>query len=139
MAVAALAVGCSDDGPGDTAKFCGEVKTHTSELVTAPKTLADVPAFLDLYRRIDKVAPLAIQVHWDALILNYETASTVDPKDPASVQRAYTQAYSTEASAVKVHDFLQANCSVDIGPVATIVSHAAVVPAGTVPATTTPG
>jgi hypothetical protein len=139
VVLGALAVGCGDDGPGDTATFCGEVQTHTSELVTAPKTLAEVPAFLDLYRRIDKVAPLAIQVHWEALILNYETVSTVDPKDPGSLQRAYALAYSTELSAVKVHDFLQQNCSVDIGPVATIVSHSSVAPGGTTPATTAPG
>jgi hypothetical protein len=129
-----LAMGCGDDGPGDTAKFCGEVKAHSKELLTAPTSLAEVPAFLGLYKRIDKVAPLAIQPHWDALILNFETASSVDPADPASVQKALALAYATEASAVKVHDFLLANCAVDIGPVATIVAHDAATAPGTAPA-----
>ena len=37
---------------------------------------------------IGDVAPLAIEPHWQALVLNYETASTVDMADPESVQRA---------------------------------------------------
>jgi hypothetical protein len=135
VALATLALSCGDDGPGDTGRFCGEVKAHTAELVTNPAKLGDVAAFIDLYKRIDRVAPLAIQPHWEALILNYETASTVDPDDPASLQRAYRQAYATEASAVRVHDFLLANCGVDIGPVATIVPQAA--SPGTTPGTST--
>jgi hypothetical protein len=136
VALAALALSCGDDGPGDTARFCAEVKAHTAELVTPPKELADVAAFVGLYKRIDRVAPLAVQPHWEALILNYETASTVDPGDPASLQRAYRQAYATEASAVKVHDFLLTNCGVDIGPVSTIVPQTTA-PAAT--STTQPG
>jgi hypothetical protein len=140
VVLGALAAGCGDDGPGDTARFCGQVKAHTAELVTPPKALADVASFVGLYQRIDGVAPLSIQPHWEALILNFQTASTVDPKDPASVQRALRQAYATEKSAVKVHDFLRDNCQVDIGPVATIVPQTAgTAPPGTGPATTQAG
>ena len=131
-----LLVGCGDDGPPGTAKFCGEVKEHATALLTAPTAIAEIPAFVDLYKRLERDAPLAIQPHWQALVLNYETASTVDPADPASVQRSYALAYRTEGSAVAVHDFLLANCNVDLGPVATIVSHAPVAPAETAPATT---
>ena len=128
-------MGCGDDGPPGTAKFCGEVQEHSRALLTAPATLAEIPAFVDLYKRLERDAPLAIQPHWQALVLNYETASTVDPADPASVQRSFALAYQTEESAVAVHDFLLANCNVDLGPVATIVSHGPVAPAGTAPAT----
>ena len=128
-----LVAGCGDDGPVTTAKFCGEVQEHSRALLTAPATLAEIPAFVDLYKRLAHDAPLAIQPHWQALVLNYETASTVDPADPASVQRSFALAYQTEESAVAVHDFLLANCNVDLGPVATIVSHSPVPPAGSVP------
>ena len=138
MALGTLGAGCGDDGPGDTARFCGEVQTHTSELLSAPATLDDVEPYLALYRRIGDVAPLAVEPHWQALVLDYETASTVDPSDPASVQRALVQAYATEKSAVAVRDFLLANCSVDLGPITTIVAHGPVTPAATVP-TTAPG
>ncbi len=88
------------------------------------RTIADIDTLLTLYRELGDLAPLAIDADWDALVLNYETASTVAPADPASVQRAVARAYATERSAVAVHDWLLANCAVDIGPVATIVPDA---------------
>jgi hypothetical protein len=48
----------------------------------------------------------------------------VVPGDPESMQRVAARAYATERSAVAVHDWLMANCAVDIGPVATIVPDA---------------
>jgi len=102
-----LATSCGDDGPGDTARFCGEVQAHQAELTAAPAEVGDVDRFLALYRDIGDVAPLAIEPHWQALVLNYETASTVDPADPESVQRALAQAYATERSAVAVATFLR--------------------------------
>jgi hypothetical protein len=131
-----LVAGCGDDGPPATAKFCGEVQENATALLTAPTAIAEIPAFVDLYKRLERDAPLAIQPHWQALVLNYETASTVDPADPASVQRSFALAYRTEGSAVAVHDFLLANCNIDLGPVATIVSHSPA-PTGTAPATST--
>jgi hypothetical protein len=133
VALVALVAGCSDDGPGDAERFCGEVREHIPELVTPPATADDIDDFLGLYRRIGDVAPLAIEPHWQALVLNYETASTVETADPASVQRATRQAYATERSAVEVKDWLVTNCGVDLGPVSTIVGPAPA-PATTVPA-----
>jgi hypothetical protein len=130
-----LATSCGDDGPGDTARFCTEVQEHRDELMTSPAALEDVDGYLALYRDIGDVAPLAIEPHWQALVLNYETANTVDTADPESVQRALAQAYATERSAVAVQAFLLANCNVELGPIATVVPQAPPPP----PATTVPG
>ena len=119
--LAVVASSCGDDGPGDTARFCTEVQDHTAELTTSPATADDIEGYLDLYRDIGDVAPLAIEAHWQAIVLNLETANTVDMADPESVQRALAQAYATERSAVAVKAFLLANCNVDIGPIATVV------------------
>jgi hypothetical protein len=125
VAIAALLAGCGGGGAGDAERFCGEVKAHTRAIVH-PRlhTVADVDTLLTLYRKLGDLAPLAIDADWDALVLNYETASTVVPGDPESLQRVAARAYATERSAVAVHDWLQANCAVDIGPVATIVPDA---------------
>jgi hypothetical protein len=123
---AALLFGCSSgERSGDAERFCGEVKAHTRAIVR-PRlgNVADVDALLALYRDLGELAPLAIEADWDALTLNYETASTVVPGDPESMQRVAARAYATERSAVAVHDWLMANCAVDIGPVATIVPDA---------------
>jgi hypothetical protein len=133
--LAVLLPGCGDDGPGDTARFCTEVLEHREALTTPPETLADVDAFIALYRQIGRVVPLAIEPHWEALTRAYETANTLDPTDPESEQAALAQAYATERSAVAVHDFLMAWCAVDIGPVATIVPGAPADPEGSVPST----
>lgn len=132
-ALAAAVVGCSDDGPGDAERFCGEVQANTAELVASPETPDDIDPYLDLYRRIGELAPLAIEPHWQALILSYETASSVEPDDPESLQAAIRRAYATERSAVAVNDWLLVNCNVDLGPVSTIVPPAAPPPASTVP------
>ena len=70
------------------------------------------------------------------LTRSYETASTVDPADPESTQRALALAFASEESAVAVHDFLMARCGVDLGPVSTVVLHT---PAPPAPGTAPPG
>ena len=108
-------MGCGDDGPGDAEQFCGEVQENSAELVAAPETVDDIDDYLDLYRRIGEVAPLAIEPHWDALILDFETANSVVPDDPVSLQAAIRRAYATERSAIAVRNWLLANCNVDLG------------------------
>ena len=60
------------------------------------------------------------KTRWRDLLLNVETASTVVPDDPESVQRTVAVAFATEKSAVAVHNWVLTNCGVDLGPVATI-------------------
>lgn len=134
----ALATSCGDDGPGETARFCAEVQANTAALTTPPATLDDIDRFVGLYRRIGEVAPLAIEPHWEALLLSYETVSTFEPNDPESLERALAQVYATEESAIAVRDFLITRCNVDIGPVTTIVARGPA-PTGTVPPTTASG
>jgi len=139
--LALFASSCGDDGPGDTARFCQEVEDNAAALTSNPETLEDVDDFLDLYRKIGGVAPLAIESHWQALIRNYETASTVEPLDPESRQAALAQAYASEESAVAVRDFLLTHCNVDLGPITTVVPHASTPPSAGAPTppTTSPG
>ncbi len=115
---------CGADEPGgDAARFCGEVEANTDALTNPDLTSSDeIEPFLDMYRRIGELAPLAIEQEWDQITLNYETASTLVVGDDASAQRVLASAYRTERSAVAVRDWLTENCAVDIGPVATIVA-----------------
>lgn len=134
-ATGALA-GCGDDDVGDAERFCAEVQTNAEAIVDPPlERPEDVDAALDLYRGVGAVAPLDIEPHWDALVLNLETASTVDPDDPESLQRVYARAYATEREARTVRDWLRDHCDVDLGPVATIVPRAPKAP----PTTTADG
>ena len=82
----------------------------------------DIEPFLNLYREIVALAPIAIELEWDQLIDAYETASTVVPGDPESEQSALAAIFSTEKSAAAIDSWLETNCAVDIGPVFTIVA-----------------
>lgn len=122
-------IGCGAEG-ADAERFCGEIATRP-EAVVSPTIASedDLDEVLAHYRMLADLAPLAIAEEWQALVTNLETASTVVPSDDESLQRALAQAYATERSAVEVQRWLAANCSIDLGPVATIVPHDPVVPA----------
>jgi hypothetical protein len=119
---AAILAGCGsdDDGGGDTQRFCADVAANAAAIVAPPLTEGDVDSTLDLYRDLADAAPIAIEEEWRDLLLNVETASTVVPDDPESVQRTVAVAYATERSAVAVKNWVLTNCGVDLGPVATI-------------------
>ena len=128
-AIAALAcaattlTACSDDDAGSAERFCGEIQAN-KERLTQPELRFDddIEPFLQLYRYIGDLAPVAIEPEWDQLTSAYETASTMVPGDDESEQAALAAIFSTEKSAARVDRWLQQNCAVDIGPVFTIVA-----------------
>lgn len=120
LASLVLAAGACGGGAGDAEQFCTEVGASREAILGAPSTTDEIDDFVGLYRRLGEVAPLAIDQEWEALVLNYETASTVVPGDPESVQRVMTQAVRTERSAQRVRLWLLTNCEIDLGNAATI-------------------
>lgn len=116
------ACGGGQDG-GNAERFCGEIQVNAAQLTRPDLRFEDdVDPFLDLYRRIGDLAPLAIEQEWNQLTAAYETASTVVPGDADSEQVALSAIYSTEKSAAAIDRWLEKNCAVDIGPVFTIVA-----------------
>ncbi|NND75962.1 MAG: hypothetical protein HKN44_13240 [Ilumatobacter sp.] len=123
MAIVIGVSACGSDDAGSAERFCGEVQVHAAELTQPDLTYTDdIEPYLDLYRDIGRLAPLAIEKEWDQLVDAYETASTVVPGDPESEQRALAAIFSTEQSAAAIDSWLERNCAVDIGPVFTIVA-----------------
>lgn len=114
---------CGGDTSTNAERFCGEIEANSAELFSPEiDSATEIGPLLDLYRTIGRFAPLSIEADWDQLVLNYETADTVVPGDPESVQAATAQAYQSEKSAAAVKGWLIDNCALDIGPVATIVA-----------------
>ena len=121
LCVAVTVVACGDEAPS-AERFCGEIEANLDALTQPDLTYTDdIGPLLDLYRDIGELAPLAIEAEWDQLIVNYETASTVVPDDPESVQRAVTEAFRSERSAAAVDNWLQETCGLTMGPISTIV------------------
>lgn len=124
MACVAAFAACGDDVGSDAERFCGELVADPSSVVAPPLgTPEELDATLERYRELADLAPVAVEDDFRSILTSLETASTVVPDDPDSVQRAVAQAYASERSAVAVRDWALANCGVDLGPVATIVPH----------------
>ena len=120
---AAILVGCgSDDDGGDTQRFCAEVAANVAAIVTPP--LATEDDVDDDARPLPRPgghgADRDRRGDGATCCCNVETASTVVPEDPESVQRTVAVAFATERSAVAVQNWVLTNCGVDLGPVATI-------------------
>jgi hypothetical protein len=138
--VAVFALSACGESGGSAERFCGEIAANV-EALTNPQLVYsdDIEPLLELYRDIGELAPLAVEEDWNQLVSSYETASTVVVGDQASEQEALAAIYSSEESAALVDQWLRANCGVEIGPVATIVSHTPVTaPPPSVPPTTVP-
>jgi hypothetical protein len=129
VALGALALtACGEEG-GNAERFCGEIAADVSAVVAPDLSTVDgLEVALAHYRELADLAPAGVAPDWEVLVTNLETASTVVPGDEASMQRAVTQAYASEGAAVRVRDWLLANCGVDLGPVTTIAPQSPVTP-----------
>lgn len=118
LAAATLA-GCGGDSHS-AGSFCNELSANQASLTAPIATPDDIAATLDLYRRLAETTPLAIEEEWAKLVTSLETADTVDPTDPDSVQRAADTAYATQEPAQRVAEWARATCALEIGPVGTV-------------------
>lgn len=122
---------CSEATPvPDAAAFCEELRNNRSGIVAATiDNDLELTATLELYRRLHALAPLAVAQEWSNLLQAIETANTVVPGDPNSIERVAAAAYQSESSALKIREWAMASCDVDLGPVTTLVPHDAPEPA----------
>lgn len=131
VALAVLAAGCGSDAPTAAERYCGLVQANLAVLESpAIQTDLDITATLDLYRSIADDAPIAVEPEWLQLVQSLETAATVNPSDPASVQLAADTARITEPAAVRVQLYTEQICGIEIGdaPTATDVVTATTLP-----------
>jgi len=108
---------CNDDGgSGDTARFCELIQDNVTALRANPTTADEIDTLIDLWQDVGARAPLAIEQDWAAHVLLFETT-----RDSDDQQEILARAYATERSSVAVAAWLNDNCAVDWGPVATVV------------------
>lgn len=117
LTAALLIAGCgSAAGKRTDENYCAAVSQHLAELNTPNiATSADIDRTVELYRSIAKVAPLAVEQEWDVLTLAYETASTADPNDQASLQKAADTIRASQKSATAIATYTQQLCNAQIG------------------------
>ena len=132
MAASAVLVACSSGASRPNAGYCAKIAASVGQL-NAPSitSSAEIDATLALYRAIEATAPNAIDLEWKAMITNLETASTMNPDDPASRQKVADSARQVQPSADSIIQFTRALCGTQIGPAPTI-------PPSTVPGSAPP-
>lgn len=127
-------IACGGGEPPATAgQYCATVSASLAQL-TAPAIVdsAGIDATTELYRSITSIAPLAVQKEWQTMTSNVEVAATVDPNDPASVQRVADMARASQHAASSISDYTAKVCGVTLGttipPVTTIAPAAGTTP-----------
>ncbi len=108
---------CSSETPPSTdGKYCATVSASLAQL-NAPAIVdnAGIEATAGLYRSITSIAPLAVQKEWETMTSTVEVAATVDPNDPASVQKVADMARSSQNAASAISDYTSKLCGVTLG------------------------
>ncbi len=104
---------CSE--PARTAtNFCRQLEHELPEIAQPTATPAEVSALVGSYKRLEKVAPLAVEDDWKALTNLVEAAAGVNASDPESVQAVADLSYATQKSAAAAARWVRETCGVDI-------------------------
>ena len=118
LCVASLTmISCGNAPTRSAERFCGELTAHKADIRELPTSATSIAQLITLYSQMGEVAPLDIQTHWDQLSTNLKTASTVDVKDPESVQAAADSAYATQKSAQSLAAWALTVCGFDVGAI----------------------
>jgi hypothetical protein len=117
VALTCAAAACSSDTPAATGgAYCAAISADLAQLnAPAIADAAGIEATATLYNSIAALAPLAVQKEWKVMSASVETASSVDPADAASVQRAADTARASQNSATAIVDYTSKVCGITIG------------------------
>jgi len=122
VATCAVAACSSDEPPATAGQYCATVSASLAQLnAPAITDSAGIEQTAELYRTITSIAPLAVQKEWQTMTSNVEAAASVDPSDPASVQRVADMARSSQHAATSISDYTAKVCGLTIGTPTTTV------------------
>jgi len=90
--LAVLTNACAET-PRTATNFCRQLALEVPAITQPTATPAEVSQMLDRYKRLAKVAPLAIEEDWKSLTELLTVASRVNPNDAESVQTVIDMSY----------------------------------------------
>lgn len=120
VALAFGTVACGGDADQRSeSNYCTQVGNHLTDLNSPAITAdGDIDRVVAAWRTVSEAAPIAVQAEWESMVANLETAITVDPNDPASMQLVADTARKSEPAANRVISYTQQRCGALIGSVA---------------------
>jgi hypothetical protein len=119
-ALVALAVGACDKGSRQE-RFCGKLVKEHEQLAVVPSDPGQLDDYLNRYRQLEKIAPLAIEDDWRTITDLMVAVASEDLSDPAAADRLRDRAVAATKSVDAVRLYALKTCGVDlvIGTVAT--------------------
>lgn len=115
-ATGAFVAACSDGPERSESAYCGQIAAHLADLNSPPiTTSSDIGRVLSAWRAVAAAAPVAVDTEWETMVESIETAITVDPDDPESLQRVADAARASEPAAKHVISYTQERCGLTIG------------------------
>ena len=111
--LALVTVSCSET-PRTATNFCRQLAKELPGITQPSATQAEVSSMLDRYKRLGKVAPLAIEADWKSLTELLTLASRMNATDSESVQAVVDMSYSTKKAADAAAKWILETCAVDI-------------------------
>ena len=113
LAVATLTSACAET-PRTATNFCRQLALEVPAITQPTATQTEVSEMLGRYKRLGKVAPLAIEEDWQSLTELLAVASRTNPNDAESVQAVIDMSYATERAADAAAKWIRETCGVDI-------------------------
>ena len=120
IAAAALVVtSCGGDERSSNA-FCRQLADELPEIGQPMDTGGDVVAQVARYKRLLKVAPLAIESDFQVLTDLLDAAARMNPNNTDDVQEIADRAYAANMSAQAVSAWVKDTCAVDLATGVTV-------------------
>ena len=125
-------VGACDEGSRQD-RFCRRLGEEQGLLATVPTDPGELDDFVNRYRELAGIAPLAIEEQWQTITDLVEAVAIEDLEDPATADRLRDQAVAATRPVGEVRSYAQAVCGVDL----LLIGAPATLPATTTAGTTT--
>jgi len=134
---AALLVLASCDEGSREDRFCERLAEEQALLAVVPTDPDELDAFVERYRDLADIAPLAIEEQWQTVTELVEAVATEDLTDPATADRLRDQAVAATRPIDEVRAYARTTCGVELLVAARPGTATTVPGATTIPGTTT--
>jgi hypothetical protein len=95
-------------------RFCTRLAKERIELAAVPSNPGDLDDFVQRYRDLEKVAPLAIDEQWKTVTDLMVAVATDDLSDPATADQLRDRAVAAAKAVDDVRLYAQHTCGVDL-------------------------
>ena len=111
--VAVLLLGACDKGSRED-RFCEKLTKEYRQLAVVPSDPGQLDDFVNRYRQLEKITPLAIQDEWKTITDLMVAVESTDLSDPGAADRLRDQAVAATKAVNVVRLYALDTCGVDL-------------------------